>query len=158
MTPEAVKDFIRKQIADAKNDYVKDLDALSDEQLGSSPKGAARCPYDFTYEVVFISRRLAKRLRGETPEPITQDEGWMKAPESFKNKETAKAEVDGSMQEILDAWDKLDPAHLQTPIKLPTSETNAISLGHMAAHHASYHDAQLNYLQAMHGDDKVHWE
>jgi hypothetical protein len=158
MTPQAVKDYFRKQIADAQNDYVKDLDALSEEQLASTPGGAARSPYDFTFELVFVNRRIAQRLRGETPAPASNDDGWMKAPESFRSKETAKKEVAETMDEILKAWDNLDPANLQTPIKLPNgNETSAIDMASLAARHAGYHDAQLNYLQAMHGDEKVHW-
>ncbi len=158
MTPQAVKDYFRKQIADAQNDYVKDLDALSDEQLASAPGGSARTPYDFTFELVYVNRRIAQRLRGETPAPASEDGGWMKAPENFQSKEAAKKEFSETMDEILQAWDKVSPGDLQTPIKLPNgSETCAIDMAALAARHTFYHDAQLNYLQAMHGDEKVHW-
>lgn len=158
MTAQDVKDYFRKQIADAQSDYVKDLEALSHEQLASTPGGSARSPYDFTFEVVFVNRRIAQRLRGETPAPASNDDGWMKAPETFRDKETAKKEFSETMEEILRAWDKLDPAKLQTPIKLPNgNETSAIDMASLAARHAAYHDAQLNYLQAIQGDEKVHW-
>ena len=152
-----IKDFLRKQIEDAKNDYVRDIDALSHEQLNASPGGSARTPYDFTYEVVFVNRRIAKRLRGETPEPAP-DNGWIKAPEEFRNKDHAKNEVSTTMDEILSAWDKLDESQLTTPIVMASGNTtSALGLGHMASHHASYHGAQLNYIQAINGDEEVHW-
>ncbi|MEA2552517.1 MAG: hypothetical protein QOJ65_693 [Fimbriimonadaceae bacterium] len=148
---------MRKQIDDARTDYTKDLDAMTHEQLAATPGGSARSAYDFTYETAFVNRRIAKRLRGETPEPH-DSEAWIMAPEEFKAKDVAKQELDASLQEVLEAWDRLDAKDLQTAIKLPSSETNALNLAHMAAHHTAYHDAQLNYLQSIHGDDKVHWD
>ena len=157
MQPAAIKDFIREQIVSAKSDYAKDLEAMTHEQLGTRPKGSARSPYDFTFEVVFVNKRIAKRLRGETPEPVPEDSGWMTAPDSFQNKEQAKKEMDDSMQEILDAFDKVPADDLGKTIQLPASETSAFKLGYFAAHHANYHDAQLNYIQSLNGDEKVHW-
>jgi hypothetical protein len=157
MNAAEVKTFIRKQIEDVKGDYSRDIEAMSHEQLDAKPSGKARSAYDFTYEVVFVNRRLAKRLRGETPDPMPGDGGWIVAPEDFRNKDKAKSEIEGSMQEILDAWDAFDDNHLLRPIKLAKGETNALDLGYMAAHHASYHDAQLNYVQSLQGDDQLHW-
>lgn len=155
MNPDVIKAFFREQIVDEKSDYLKDLAALSHEQLASRPNELARSPYDFTYEVIYVNRRLAQRLRGETPEPAT-DDGWMKAPIEFQDKERAMNEFETSMDEVLAAWDGYD-LPLDTPIQLKSSTTNALNLGYMAAHHATYHDAQLNYLQSLNGDDQMHW-
>lgn len=155
MNQDTIKTFFRKQIEDAKSDYLKDLNALTHEQLAACANDKARSAYDFTYEVVYVNRRLATRLRGETPPPA-EDNGWMRAPEAFRNKVSAKQEFEESMDAILEAWDAY-PHDLDAPIKLANGETNALNLGYMAAHHATYHDAQLNYLQSLNGDDKMHW-
>lgn len=155
MDDQTLKAFFRKQIEEAKSDYLKDLESMSQEQLASTPSDKARSAYDFTYEVVYVNRRIAKRLRGESVPPA-EDNGWMRAPEEFRNKESAKQEMEASMDEILGAWDNY-PNPLDAPIQLAKGETNALNLGFMAAHHASYHDAQLNYLQSLSGNDQVHW-
>src|SRR5687767_13340517 len=88
MANEQVKQYFRKQIEDARDDYVKDLEALPDEALLNSQGGTARTAFDFTHEVAHVNRRIAMRLRGETPPDVT-DEGWVKAPAEFQTKAAA---------------------------------------------------------------------
>ncbi len=154
----SVKAFYKKQIESVRDLYVKDLDAMSQEDLGKVPGGAARTPFDFTYETMFVNGRITKRLKGETPDPMSGDDGWMKAPAEFCQKERAVAEFKDSMDAILAAWDTIDESKAFDTIVLPTSETSLAGLAHFACVHNAYHDAQLNYHQAIHGDDKMHWD
>ena len=43
------------------NFYVKDLEAMSEEQILGTDGGAARKPVDFTYEVAYNNVRIAAR-------------------------------------------------------------------------------------------------
>jgi len=153
-----MKEFFGKQIESARDLYLKDLEAMSQEDLGKSAGGAARKPFDFTYETVFVNRRVAKRMRGETPEPIAGDDGWMTAPAEFCDKAKAIAEFRDSMDQILAAWSSVDEAKIFDPIAMPSGDSSLAYFAHFACIHSSYHDAQLNYHQAIHGDDKMHWE
>ncbi|MBS1716073.1 MAG: DinB family protein [Armatimonadetes bacterium] len=137
--------------------YVQDLEALDDVRLGQSLGGTARKPIDFTYEVAFVNRRIAKRLRGEDPGPFDAD-GWITAPDGFTGKAEAIAELSASVQEVLDAWDRVDEADLGREIETPGGPTNAFKVMMMAVTHTNYHDAQLNYVQSLLGDDEMHWD
>ena len=59
---------------------------------------------------------------------------------------------------ILAAWDEIPETDLEKVITLPKGETSPLDLASLTMSHLNYHDAQLNYVQAMSGDDKVHWE
>ena len=50
----------------ASANYLKDLDAMSEEQILASPGGSARKAVDFTYEVGYINRRIADQDRRAT--------------------------------------------------------------------------------------------
>lgn len=147
---------IANSIAWTKNVYLKDLAALSDEQLASSPGGKARSPYDFTYEVVMVNRWIAKILRGEEAPPMERD-GWVTAPSEFCNREAASKAFADSMDEALAAWQSFP---LDRLAEKPTESSNwtFAGMGQLVATHAGYHDAQLNLIQAIGGDDASHWD
>lgn len=151
-----LKTHIADSIREAKTLYLKDLAAMPAEQLAVSPGGLARTPYDFTYEVDHVNRRIAARLKGEEPPPYFAD-GWMRAPEEFKDKDAALKALEESTEDVLDAWEALEPDELDKPIQTPGGETTALELGSLAAKHLMYHCAQLNYVQALHGDAEMHW-
>lgn len=145
--------YATAQVTNAGNYYLGDLKAISEEDLLNSPAGQARAPIDFTYEVVLINRRIASRLRGETPPPMTF-EGWMVAPEEFRSKEAAVREMESSVKEIVDAIG----TDVMRTIVTPERESTAFEMANFGALHIMYHDAQLNYLQSMKGDMAMHWD
>ena len=137
--------------------YVNDLEAIDDARLGQSLGGTARKPIDFTYEVAFVNRRIAKRLRGEDPGPF-DSEGWITAPEAFQTKAEAIAELKASVEEVLTAWKALPDSELDREIVTPGGNSNPFKMMSMAVNHTNYHDAQLNYIQSLLGDDEMHWD
>ena len=157
MDAQAFKDSVTDRINSACELYVKDLEALDEPKLGQTPGGVARAPYDFTYEVVFVNRRVTKRLRGEVPEPFEFD-GWMKAPEEFRSKSAAVSALKESCNEVLEAWKALPAEDMGKTIVLGDgSESNTLKMANLCATHLVYHDAQLNYIQSLCGDDEMHW-
>lgn len=156
MASNDLKTFWREQLASARDHYLKDLEALSDEQAGASPGGKARSALDFSYEVSFINRRLAKRLRSEAVEPI-QMGPFLTAPENLRTRGAIAADLRESFDEVLEAWDALPEDVSSHMVKFGEGEVpvwQVASFGHM---HARYHDGQLNLLQAINGDEEVHW-
>lgn len=154
--PTTLKSFLRDRIAKAAKRYIDDLEAMPEEMLGRSPGGVARTPYDFTYEIVYVNRRLTKRLKGEDPGPANM-ETWLTAPPDFQSKDEAKNQMRESSDALLSAFDAVGENALERVIPLPQGETSPLDLAALTLTHYSYHDAQLNYIQAMSGDDKVHW-
>ena len=152
-----IKDFFTKEIQSVRDFYVKDLESMSHEQLGKAGGGSSRTPYDFTYETIFVNKRVAQRLRGETPATVADDDGWMTAPTEFRDKEKAVNGFRDSMDDILKALGSADDSKMLETIETPAGERTLMNFAYFACIHNMYHDAQLNYLQAIHGDDKVHW-
>lgn len=136
--------------------YLADLEACPEENLGKSPGGVARTPYDFTYEVACINRHFARRLRGE--ESPDFPEGWMKAPQEMQNKTAIIAELKNSFEDFRKEFDKETDDSLQREIVTPKGKSSPWEYAEIYTQHANYHDAQLNYHQTIFGDEKVHWE
>lgn len=148
---------LRKQMDSARKFYVADLSALTHDQLNTSPGGVARCGYDYTYEVAYVNARVAKRLRGEVPEPYP--EGWITAPDEFRVRDRAIDAINASTDEVLLAWDAIasDDIH-KGFIAANGEEVSFVDIMSLASYHMGYHDGQLNYLQAMLGDGQMHWQ
>lgn len=156
--PFQIKPFIADQIEKAASRYVIDLAALNEESRAQSPGGSARSAYDYTYECAVVNRRVAARLRGEDPGPWPFGEGWAQAPAEFRDAETAGAELKSSAEELVSAWNAFPEERIEQPIVLTSGDAKPVELVHLCAVHLNYHDAQLNLLQAMSGDESMHWD
>lgn len=156
MSTPTVKELLRDSLLQSKKMYLEDLEAMAHEDLGRSPGGKARTPYDFTYETSVLNRRVAMRLRGEDPGPPPW-EGWAKAPSDFQSKETALQAIEGSADEVLAGLEAMPEARLGETITLPQGVTSPLEMVRLVANHMHYHDAQLNYHQAICGDEAMHW-
>src|SRR5688572_6800875 len=154
-----VKEHLGKGIKEAGKTFVGDLEAMPQEVLERSPGGVARTPFDYSYEIALINKRIAARLRGEDPGawPFA-DVKWVTCSPEFSEKSKMVDLVRTSFDELISAWDAFDENELTTPIKLPSSETSAHDLGSMPFAHAVYHDGQLNYAHSISGDDEMHWD
>lgn len=157
MTPTEMKAFFAEKLREVKGAYLDDLNAMSDDDLGTSPGGAARTGFDYTYETAYVNRRIAKRLRGEEPEPFPGD-GWMKAPDEAKSKQAAIDSLTASMDEVIAAWDALPENDLGRVIPLAKGQTNPLDMAFLCVYHTGYHDAQLNFVQSLKGDTKMNWQ
>ena len=153
---ETLKEHLTGQLEFARKAYVGDLRAMDEQRLISASGGSSRTPADFTYEIVSINKRISKRMRGEDPGEF-KFEGWVKAPAEFQNKETIIAQLEESATEIIEAFANVPEEEMFRKIETPTGETSPMDLAGFAAMHMTYHDAQLNYIQAMKGDVEVHW-
>lgn len=148
---------VAEELSGTLDAYVKDLDALTDDQFSGAPGGgSARTPADFTCEVVQVNRYIAKRLRGEEASLSGGPGGeWTVAPAEFRDKAFATSELQAATHEILDAFKAL-PSPDQM-VKTMRGETQAYDMVLFAAKHMTYHDGQLNLVQQLAGDMKVHW-
>lgn len=151
-----IKAHIEERLVRGLELYVKDFEAIDEADLMRSPGGNARSPIDFTYEVAFVNQRIAARLKGQEPEAWTF-EGWIEAPEEFKSKQVAIERLKSSTQEVIELWNAMPAEDCEKEIETPTGPTSALKLTSLCASHLVYHDAQLNYLQSLLGDDEMHW-
>lgn len=150
------KTLVRKQIEHALKQYLSDLAAMDHPTLEDSPGGAARAPYDFTYEVVIVNEMIAAELRGDRPDPWPSEDGWAVAPADFRTPEVARARVESSTRAVLETLEARTPDELDEPTT-PGQPTTRLASASLCAVHLTYHDAQLNYVQSLRGDAEVHW-
>jgi hypothetical protein len=151
-----VKDYAERLIKDTRDRYIQDLEAMWPEQLALRPGGAARSAYDMTYEVVFINHRFVKRIKREEPEPFVFGT-WLEAPEEFRDKSRAIDAFRESFELILAELEPIPVERYDEEISMSQGTMSIFEMATFIARHAGYHDAQLNYIQALQGDTEVHW-
>jgi hypothetical protein len=154
--PIDLKSYVRGEIEQARDLYLKDIAALSDVALATSPGGVARTPYNFTYEIVVINKRFATRLRGEDPGAFDPT-AWATVPDEFQNRDKMTAEFTDSMNSVLAALEAIPGEEMDREIPTGSGTTSPFDLGLFCATHTGYHGAQLNYIQALNGDAEMHW-
>lgn len=154
---EQIKQFFATNIESTKTSYIGDLEVMTEEQLASKPGQAGRCAFDFTYEVALINRRFACRIRGEAP-PALPAGGLIQSPDDYRSKAAAIEDIRSSFEEVAAAWAALPDDQIFREIVLESGEKSSpFDYAYMCCYHGAYHDAQLNLLQAMNGDQEVHW-
>lgn len=143
-------DVLKELIDTTAHLYACDLNALPDGKFATSPMGVARTPQDISTEVAAFNRLCCKLLAGQTPE---HGDGDM-----IPDAETAAQEVKASAAELAATVTSLDPAAFDEMVMAPWGqEITKYGLAQMAALNTIYHDGQLCYFQALHGDGEMHW-
>lgn len=134
--------------------WAQDLSAHRPEELTRTPVETARSVADFAYETIYINRRIAMRLRGETPPPLT---GFPPqtgpCPEELSAPGPLAEAMRASVVEIADAIG--EPERV---LETQSGPTTSFALAEFAVLHMYYHLGQVNYAQTLYGDAEVHWK
>lgn len=146
-----------KQLEFSRDSYLQDLEAMSEDVLLNGTGGEERKAIDFTYEVGYVNRRFMTRMTGGTPDPWPEG-GWMVAPEAYRSKATAIADIKESMDNFISAWNAIPADEMNREIAVADGESSPLDLAYSLCWHCGYHDAQLNYIQQLKGDMKMHWQ
>jgi hypothetical protein len=155
--PINLKKYCRETIESAGEMYRKDLDALPEEALLSTSGGASRSPVAITYEIIVVNKRLATRMKGDDPGPFDPT-AWANVPEEFTSADGCKSAFMASIRNLLSTLEAVPSDQMDKDIATPSGSTTPFDLALFAAQHVSYHDGQLNLLQAQRGDADMHWQ
>jgi hypothetical protein len=143
-------DVLKELIDTTAHLYACDLKALPDGKFATSPMGVARTPQDISTEVAGFNRMCCKLLTNQAPD---ESKGEM-----ISDAEAASEEVQASAAELSSTVASLDPEAFDEMVMAPWGqEISKYGLAQMAALNTIYHDGQLNYFQALHGDGEMHW-
>lgn len=137
--------------------YIRDLEALTEETILHSAGGAARSVVDFTYEVALINRRIAARFCREEPPPLPEGDEWAVAPLELRSKAAIEEYAKGAFSDLIAAVKTVPMDEWDRPVGAAGKEEPAFAMANFAAMHTMYHDAQLNFVQAINGDLGMHW-
>ncbi|KAA0228220.1 MAG: hypothetical protein HND42_04905 [Armatimonadetes bacterium] len=137
--------------------FSKDLRHIPEDKFKVSPGGKARPIQDITAEVVAYNRLAAATLRGEEARTATPEvKEAMKA--ELTDPTTSREIVQASAEALAQAIESASHERLCETMLAPWgAELPGYAMANVCAGHMWYHDAQLNYFQALHGDDQVHW-
>jgi hypothetical protein len=135
--------------------FIQDIEALPEDALSSSPGGAARSPSAIIAECAGFARMVRANLLGETHErPGEEAEA---AAMAGMTKEAALSMVRDASDALLETWNGLPSEDLSKMVPGFGEDLPAYVMVGYVSQHFAYHDGQLNYVQAMRGDDKMHW-
>ena len=135
--------------------YMKDLSFIPADKFDASPMGVARTPLNITVECISFNDWARRTIEGET---VEMHGDFSAFNEQFNTVEKASAGMQESTDKLVAALSALDDEGLNRLAPVPWDPTMTVfGLAHTAATHVFYHDGQLNYIQCMLGDDKIHW-
>ena len=151
------KAFLADTIQHNAETLIKDLKHVPDDKLNVSPMGCARRPLEFVAECAGFNRLLTKTIKGEEAQPPSQEERE-KFYASCDNYEKAQHLLEDSTAVLVDAIKSLTEQELTREVTAYWGQPMPLyRLIHAAAVHMAYHDGQVNYIQCLYGDAKVHW-
>lgn len=151
------KAFLSGWVQNLAGMYCADIKAIPNEKLGTSPGGCARTPQQFSAEVVGLCKWTAAKLRGEEPVQRTEDE--MQAFGTTMNSQDAICgAINAASTEFSEALMACPDDRLNSTVTPPWQmDAPLYMIALITANHIWYHDGQLNYLQALNGDEAIHW-
>lgn len=151
-----ILEWVRMGLVAALKRYQQDLEAIPADSFAVSPGAKARSAADFTAECTYLNGRFAKILRCQEPEPFSMD-SWMVATGEAADKTFACHAFKESADDLVAALDELGSEGIGKAVQGFRGPTPAYVVANFAGMHVTYHDAQLNYIQTLHGDSEMHW-
>jgi hypothetical protein len=137
--------------------YSADINAIPEAEWTKSQGGCSRPANELTADAIGLLIWTTEAIKGNTPTGDGQEEMKAIAAECANPKAaTAKLAdaVDNLASAIAGASDDTLNKTVDAPWGMPTP---LFMICQVAASHIWYHDGQLNYIQCLHGDGKVHW-
>jgi hypothetical protein len=135
---------------------VKDLNALAEDKACITAGGVTRPAIEFIVECGGVNMMVGTLLTGgEFPRRSPEERKAFYA--TFTTREQALGFLEQQTKGLLTALDTLDENTLGDTIDSPIGPMTRFALAELPAMHMMYHDGQLNYLHALHGDDEMHW-
>jgi hypothetical protein len=150
--------LIAKTLARSVQMFTQDLEALPEEAFTKNFGGeATRTIADFVYEVNLVNDHVGMTIRGENPPAWPEDQGFIRAPESFNTKDIVLDAFKKSSDKIIATAESFTPEQLDQKVTTENGESTCYQQCQFMALHLWYHSGQLNYIQTLLGDAKWHW-
>lgn len=149
--------LILEILGEAKFCTLIDLKHTPDEVAQTSIGGKCRSPIVITAEVGWFNSFTAKYMFDQSLE-MPEEEEIQAFFQTIETKLEARKILRKGFQDLEEAINQMDDADFATEISAPWGQpyTKGGFLMHAIAH-TFYHDGQICYAQAFHGDDTIHW-
>lgn len=137
--------------------FVKDLEALSQNQYETPYQASTRSACDLTAEVTDACLQAAAMLRGEKPELPSEEKTQQRARELALKSDGILA-MKSAGQQLAETIAAVPEEVMTAKFQMPWGEElTGYQLANLTVNHILYHDGQLNFLQCLHGDQQMHW-
>ena len=136
--------------------FLQDLNALPEGSFTKSFGGKSRTIADFVYEVNLVNDHIGMVMRGEEPF-VWPDGKWIFAPASLDSKEKVIKAFEESSDKIIATCEDFTNEEFESTLKVDDGDTTRAERCRFMAWHVAYHDGQLDFIQALLGDDEMHW-
>ncbi len=133
-----------------------DIGAIPDDKWDAAYGGCTRSAKAICAETISLLHWTADAMRGKAN---TDDAAYM---ESRKSECPTPAEGQAALKEASAEFANAmaaasDEALSQTVTPPWKMDAPLFAIAHIAVSHIWYHDGQLNYIQCLLGDEKIHW-
>lgn len=135
--------------------YAKDIRALPEDKWTATFGGCTRPASDLTADALSLMQWTTAKMKGEEADHMAMMEAL--GPKCA-DKASAEAELHATVGAFGEALRAASDDTLNAEV-MPAWQMPAplFIIANIAVSHLWYHDGQLNYIQALLGDDKVHW-
>jgi hypothetical protein len=153
-----LKEHLIQTIRSVQAMMISDLKAIPETQLRVSPGGCARDALNLVAECAMVNGFVARFLQtGSFERPPAEDRQAHLA--SFDTADKALGYLEQETNALIAAIEGVDESTFgdvieNTPLGRPMTR---FAIAQLPAMHMMYHDGQLNYIQTLYGDDKMHW-
>ncbi|MCE9560236.1 MAG: DinB family protein [Armatimonadetes bacterium] len=140
------------------NFYCKDILATPNATLLASPGGSARSPQAFTIECMASCEWAIQALGGNDTPSKMSEEANAALIEATMTAETLAAALQSTCERFSAALLAAAPERFGAIVMAPFGmEMPIAAICNIFVNHLWYHDGQLNLIQAINGDEEVHW-
>lgn len=154
----SAKEAALKNFTSAHEILVKDINALPEEAMTKNWGGKSRTVADIIYEIVQVNAHLGATIRGDDPGPWPFEMGtWITAPADGQSKEAIVASLTAINEKLIADIERFSEEEMAADVTTEHSTAPRVDRYRFLAMHMMYHSGQLNFMQAMLGDDGWHW-
>lgn len=133
--------------------FTADIKAIPEDKLTWSPGGCARSAASIAHEVIGLCSWMAAALKGESA-----NENYMDDSNASSNHNQIIADLATATGALSNALVSADAETLNKTVTPPWKmDCPMYMCAQIVVSHIWYHDGQLNTIQCLLGDDKVHW-
>ncbi|HTQ11270.1 MAG TPA: DinB family protein [Fimbriimonadaceae bacterium] len=134
-----------------------DINAIPDDKWTATFGGCTRPANALVADAVSTLLWTTGALNGNAPSD-PEGAAMKQLTADFENKGVAIARIAEAAEEFKTALTGASDETLNSTVPAPWGmPTPVLTIAHIAVSHIWYHDGQLNYIQCLLGDDKIHW-
>lgn len=135
--------------------YAADIRAIPEEKWSATFGGCTRSAAEVTSDALSLLEWTTEAIKGNIIETYEFTDEMKQA---CSTKDGATARLQSATKAFSAALAEASDERLNTTVTPPWQmDAPVFMLAQIAVSHLWYHDGQLNYIQALLGDDKVHW-